>query len=112
MSETTGLTAAIEGGLGELKAKINDAIADRRVTLDEATRIGRELLSFGVSVVRATADDEQFVGAMTQLVGGLYDDFIEPLDLPGPDSIVDPMLRTFAVDTTAFVCRRVAQIGT
>ncbi len=38
-------------------------------------------------------------GAVIELVGEAFDDHIEPVDLPGPDAVIDPYIRMVIVAT-------------
>lgn len=35
------------------------------------------------------------------IVSDLYDKFVEPIDLPGPDSLLDPLLKNLVLKTTS-----------
>ena len=38
---------------------------------------------------------------LLKLVGDMYDKYILPIDLPGPDVVLDPLLRQLALNQTA-----------
>ena len=44
-------------------------------------------------IILQTFVDELDVEKVEDLAAKFYDDLVEPLDLPGPDDVIDPVLR-------------------
>lgn len=80
--------------VAETRKKIADAKADGSVSLSEALSIffdAVERLVSAASALSLPGADKK--AAVMSAVGKLYDTLIEPIDLPGPDVIVDPALK-------------------
>lgn len=84
--------------LSELIKVFADSFEDRKVTLSEAWSL---LYATGhaagkiieESVPFSDSDASQLIDAAQKL----FDEHIKPLDLPGPDRVIDPVLRNWII---------------
>lgn len=71
-----------------------DATADGKITLGEIWTF-LAALSEAIQVILQEANElsDEDLNALKEAATKLYDDYVEPLDLPGPDFLIDPLLR-------------------
>jgi len=98
------IEAEILGTLAEYKARA----ADGKLTVDDLWAVAAEAFSGVVTIGRLFFDDEDLRPALIAAVERSYDRWIDPLDLPGPDSLLDPMLRSIAREVVGRIYDRLA----
>lgn len=78
----------------EVRAIIDRATADRRLTTREIFDIIRGFCRAGVKLAeRIDAAGTEKRTLLTEALVRLWDEQLAPLDLPGPDAVLDPWFR-------------------
>lgn len=88
------LYALIADFVSQTRQKITEAKSDGSISLSEALFI----FASSIELLVKTASNFSIAGAdkkaaVMAALGKLYDALIEPIDLPGPDVIVDPAFK-------------------
>lgn len=74
------------------------AFEDGKVTVTEVWAFGLVLGDTVTTIINeATKWDDTDTAQVKEAAVELYNEFVEPLDLPGPDYVVDPLLRDVVV---------------
>lgn len=76
--------------IARLVSDLNATLEDKRLVLSEAKILAVDLLR----VAQSLAGDPLAETEVTLALLAAYDKFVEPLDLPGPDPLFDPLLRS------------------
>lgn len=77
-----------------MRESINAKLADGQLKIREMASLFREFLTGANAILEAVnADRDQRLGVITEAVLEWWDEDLAKLDLPGPDAILDPMIR-------------------
>lgn len=112
------LYEAVRREVDEFKAKLNDVLEDSRVTVGEIPTLLRAVYSGIIDVWTALMVESEKLGGsledrkkvIVDAVGKLYNEVIVPLDLPGPDAVLDRVLRPGLLAATEFAVDYLQQL--
>ncbi len=77
-----------------MRESINAKLADGRLQFRELASLLREFLQGAHAILESLdVDKDQRLGVITEAAIEWWDQDLEKLDMPGPDAVLDPMVR-------------------
>lgn len=105
---TSELYEAVRREIDEFRSGLDEVLVDGKVTWDEAANFVRlvynnirdVIAAFVLEAERMGGTKEDKQEAIVACIGQFYDEVLEPLNLPGPDRVLDPLAKMALVEAS------------
>ena len=74
--------------------KLRSVLADGKVSLREALGLVMLIQSEATAIIQQQPFTDEDCEQLALAVQAVYTEYIEPLDIPGPDQFIDPAIKT------------------